>query len=105
MKKFKMFAVVLSLLIFAVGCSSTVKIQSVPGEAKIFIDGELKGVTPYAHTDSKPLWMSTEVKLQKDEYKDFQTNLQKSEFNIIHIFSYLWWMDYPAEKTYTLEKK
>ena len=106
MKKFKsLLAVLMCLAIFIVSCSSTVKINSMPGEAKISIDGESKGSTPYILTDSKPFWMSTEIKLSKDGYNDFNTNLQRTEFNIIHVLSYFWWMDYPAEKSYELKKK
>jgi hypothetical protein len=44
-----------------VSCSGTTKISSFPGGAKVYIDDEFKGKTPYSHTDSKPSWGKIKV--------------------------------------------
>lgn len=106
MKRFiSLLSILICCLMFFVACASTVKINSNVPESKVYIDGESKGVTPYYHTDKNPFWQSTDLKITKEGYKDFQGRLQKTEFNVFHIFSYFWWMDYPAEKNYTLEKQ
>ncbi len=98
------------------GCSSSMKISSIPDGAKVYIDQEYKGVTPYVHSDSKPFWAELKVKIKKDNYQDFDVLIRKSDgdFNYgagcgglicLPVFGLpfsLWIFKYPTEVKYEL---
>jgi hypothetical protein len=67
--------VVLSLLF--VGCASTTVIKSSPDHANIYIGDIKKGTTPYELTDTKVLYSSERVKLEKKGYKTLRTEIKK----------------------------
>jgi hypothetical protein len=46
-------------------CSSTTIIRSTDPEAKIYVDGELKGRGSYSHSDTKVTGSVTQVRLEK----------------------------------------
>ena len=74
------FAVLLSFVILAtslMSCSSTTKLTSTPPEAKIYIDGEYKGTTPYKHSDASISGSQKSIEIKKEGYDDFQTILTK----------------------------
>ena len=76
----QVFAVLLSFVILAsslMSCSSTTKLTSTPPEAKVYIDGEFKGYTPYKHSDASISGSQKSVEIQKEGYDDFQTILTK----------------------------
>ena len=94
-----------------VSCSSTVKINSIPQGAKVYIDGEYKGLTPYEHSDTKTIFSTTTIKLKKDGYQDYQAALQKDRFavgpcigGVLLFFPFIWIMKYSPEKNYEMEK-
>jgi len=110
MKKILVLLVCSSLVV--IGCSSTVKIQSMPGEAKVYIDGEYKGVTPYSQRDTKPFFLPGQLKLSKEGYEDFTIDLKKDKFSTANCIGgvlvwvpFLWVLEYENEKTYELKKK
>jgi len=105
----------LSLLMLS-ACSSSMKINSTPEGAKIYIDQEYKGVTPYLYSDERPFWSELNIKLKKDNYQDFDIIIKKIDGEINYKagcgslvclpiwglpFS-LWLFKYPAEKNYEL---
>ena len=74
------FAVLLSFVILAtslMSCSSTTKLTSVPPDAKVYLDGALKGNTPYYHTDQSISGSQKILEIKKEGYDDFQTILTK----------------------------
>lgn len=108
----KILAVLICLAFLVVGCSSTVKIQSLPGEAKVYIDGEYKGMTPYYQKDTKPFFLPGQLRLSKEGYEDFVVDLKRDKFSTANCIGgvfvwvpFLWVLEYDAEKTYELKKK
>ena len=72
MKKTKLLSKAISLMlagaILFASCSSSTLIQSSPSGAKVYLNGEYAGVTPYTHTDTKIVGSSTQVRLEKEGY-------------------------------------
>ena len=98
-------------LIFLSSCTSTTLIQSVPSGAKVTVDGERVVNTPYAHTDTKIVFSSTSVILEKEGYDPFATIIVKNEEpNVGAIVGgffvwpiWLWALQYKATRTYELK--
>lgn len=107
----KLIALVLAGSIILSGCASTTMIQSDPTGAKIYLDGEPVGTTPYSHTDTKIVGSSTQVRLEKEGYEVFYTNLSRNEEvdvgalvgGIFVLIPFLWIMKYKASHTYELK--
>jgi hypothetical protein len=109
----KYLSIILLISITLASCSSTTRINSNPEGAKVFINEEYKGTTPYIHKDTKPVWSSIEVKLIKENYKDFVVVIKKDEeFNagacaggVFLLFPFIWITGYQPDHTYELKKK
>jgi hypothetical protein len=67
-----------SLLLFS-GCASTTLIQSDPTGAKVYIDDEPQGFTPFTYSDTKIVGSYTYVRLEKEGYLPFTTVLTRDE--------------------------
>lgn len=78
-KKLSILLILLSLPLLLSQCASTTLIDSKPQGAKVLINGEVRGVTPYQYSDTKVIFSTTQIKLQKDGYEDLQVTLQRSE--------------------------
>lgn len=106
----KVTALILTCAFILSGCASTTIINSSPSGAKVYIDGEPVGTTPYTYTDTKIVGSSTPVRLVMDGYEDFNTLLKRNEEanvgaiigGIFLLFPFLWTMDYKASHTYEL---
>jgi hypothetical protein len=91
-------------------CSSTTIINSRPQGAKLYMDGSLKGQTPYSYSDTKIVGSSTSIKLSLDGYNDFNGVLTRSEQvdvgaligGLFVLVPFLWIMDYNSDHTYEL---
>jgi len=70
--------VVVASILFS-GCVSSTLIQSSPPGAKVYIDGEPMGVTPYWHADSKITGSITNVDLVKEGYEPLYAQFAKTE--------------------------
>jgi len=95
------------------------KISTEPEGAKVYIDKEYKGDTPYVYKDQRPFWTELNVKLVKDNYEDFDIIIKKSDgelnygagcgglfcIGIAGLPFSLWLFNYPEEKKYELIKK
>lgn len=94
--------ILLSAIVLFASCQSTTMIQSSPGEAKVYINDEYKGKTPYMHTDTKIVGSSFTLKLEKDGYKPFITRISRDETidpgaiagGIFFAVPFLWTMKY-----------
>lgn len=112
--KIKFFFRITALLFLAsvlfTGCVSSTLIQSYPSGAKVYIDGEPAGVTPYWHTDTKITGSVTNIDLVKDGYEPLYTSFSRTEqvstgAIIGGIFCwpiFLWTMEYKPTHSYEL---
>lgn len=108
----KTISLFLACIILLSSCASTTMIQSNPSGAKIYIDGQPVGTTPYSHTDTKIVGSVTIVKLEKEGYDplitDFSRNEQVDVGAIIAgcfvYIPFLWTMKYNPTHFYELTK-
>ena len=99
-------------LLFNYGCASHTTIKTIPPGAKIYIEDEYKGETPYKYEDTKIVGSRTHVKLKKEGYKELNTSFQRSEEfdpgpcigGVLVTVPFLWVMKYKPERTYELEE-
>ena len=77
--KLKIITFLIAVSIFITSCSSTTIIQSTPPGAEVYINMQKKGVTPYAYSDTKIVGSSTNIKLVKTGYQDFDVTLVRNE--------------------------
>lgn len=88
-------------------CSSTTMINSSPSGAKVYLNGEAVGTTPYKHSDTKIVGSYTAVKLEKEGYKPFYAGFSRSEEadvgaiigGIFVLVPFLWTMKYKPVRT------
>lgn len=97
-------------LLFA-SCSSSTIIQSNPSGAKVYLDGQYVGVTPYQHSDTKIVGSTTSVRLEKEGYETLSASFSRSEqadvgaiIGGVFVFvPFLWTMKYNPIRTYELD--
>lgn len=103
-------AIVLASAILFSSCASTTIINSIPTGAKLYVDGEPVGTTPYTYTDTKIVGSSTPIRLAQDGYQDFNGVLKRNEEanvgaiigGLFLLFPFLWTMDYKSNHNYEL---
>ena len=91
-------------------CASTTLIQSYPNGARVYLNDEAVGVTPYRHTDTEITGSITEVRLEKEGYEPFLTWFVRDErvdvgalvSGCLFVFPLLWFMKYKPTHTYAL---
>ncbi len=106
----KAMALFLAIAIMATSCASTTLIHSIPSGAKVYIDGEPAGTTPYAHTDTKIVGSATQIKLKKEGYEDHNVVITRDEevdvgaliAGFFFYVPFLWVMKYKPAHTYEL---
>jgi hypothetical protein len=104
-----------TLLGFTAGCASSTVIKSNPTGAKVFLNGEPVGKTPYTMTDTKIVFTTTAIRLEKPGYEPINTTITRSEEFDIAPFcggfltfipvTWLWSFKYRPEHMYELERK
>lgn len=110
---YRFFAITLAFAMLSasiLSCSSTTMIQTIPPGAKIYLNDEFKGVTPYKHTDQAISGTSTQMTFRMEGYEDFHTILSKNETvnagaivgGIFFMFPFIWTMGYNPSHTYEL---
>ncbi len=98
-----------AVVLFA-GCASSTMINSVPSGAKVYINGESVGTTPYLYTDTKVLGSVVNVDLVKDGYETLYTSFTRTEQvnagaivgGFFLLFPFLWTMEYKPTHNYEL---
>src|SRR3954469_656438 len=76
----RMLRVVAALTLVSVAsCASTTVIQSYPTGAKLYLNGEPVGRTPYAMTDTKIVGSSTTVYLEYPGYEPVTAAITRNE--------------------------
>jgi hypothetical protein len=103
-------SLLLAITLFFTSCASTTMIQSNPTGAKLYLNGEPVGTTPYRHRDTKVVGSLTTVKLEKEGYQPFNASFSRDEEvdvgavigGIFVLIPFLWTMKYKPVHTYEL---
>lgn len=110
-RSLRIFILVTVSILFLSGCSSMTVIQTIPPGAKIYLNDELSGETPYTLSDTKIIGTTTSIRFEKNGYQSFSTFIQRTEeFDagpIVcgFVFTPVWWlwaMKYKPMHTYEL---
>jgi len=107
----KAVSLLLSGLVLFTSCASTTLIESTPDGAKVYINQEYVGKTPYTYKDSKAAGSRTPLELKKEGYKNLQTTLRRNEqadvgaiiAGIFFLIPFVWTMKYKPTHHYELE--
>lgn len=99
-----------SLGMTSAACTSSTLIQSRPAGARVFLDGEPVGVTPYLMADTKIIGATTVVKLEYPGYEPFSAAIQRNEefqvgpciAGVFLLVPFLWVMGYRGTHTYEM---
>lgn len=110
-KSTKVISFSLAVIIFFASCSSSTMIVSNPSNAKLYVDGEMVGQTPYRHTDSKIVGSTTDIRIEKEGYKPLITDITKNEEADIGAIigglfvwvPFLWALKYSPSHTFNLQ--
>ncbi|MFP4090498.1 MAG: PEGA domain-containing protein [Cyclobacteriaceae bacterium] len=86
-------------------------IQSSPDNAKLYLNGEPVGTTPYRHSDKRIVGSTNEVRLEKEGYETLITSFSRDEEvdvgaiigGIFFLFPFLWTMKYKPTHTYEMK--
>ena len=106
----KTIPVLLSGTILISSCSSSTLISSQPAGAKLYVNGQYAGITPYQYSDTKIVGSTTDLRLEKDGFEPVRVPLISNERadagaivgGIFLLFPFLWTMKYDPEHTYEL---
>lgn len=106
----KTISLILAFSVLLTSCASTTIIQSIPSGAKVYLNGEPVGTTPYTHRDTKVVGSTTTVKLEMDGYAPLNTYFSRDEEvdvgavigGIFLFVPFLWTMKYKPTHTYEL---
>ena len=106
----KMISLSVAGSIILTSCGSTTMIQSNPSGAKVYLNGESVGITPYSHQDTKIVGSTTIVRLEKEGYETLNTSFSRDEEadvgaiigGIFTLVPFLWTMKYKPIHSYEL---
>lgn len=101
---------ILTASVLLTSCSSSTMITSSPSGAKLFLNGEAVGTTPYKYSDTKIVGATTNIKFEKEGYETLETSFSRSEkVNVGAIIGgcfvlvpFLWTMGYNPTHNYEL---
>ena len=108
----KKLIALMTVFFFLFGCASATIIKSKPSGAKVYLDGEIKGETPYTYT-SAGIWGTKKmVVLKKEDYKESVQQIKKDHVNWVTVIIgalvfyplLLWGADFPTEYNFEMEK-
>jgi hypothetical protein len=99
------------VFLFLLGCASTTLIKSNPSGAKLQVDGQRVGETPYFYTDKAAAGTVKTVTLKKEGYKDFNGSIKREKLSvpaliggIFLIVPFVWIMEYSSQYNFEMEK-
>lgn len=103
-------SIILAGILFLSSCASTTLIQSNPNGAKVYIDGEAVGQTPYSHSDTKIVGSCMNVRLEKEGHETLNTTICRNEEadvgaivgGFFVLVPFLWTMKYKPTHSYEL---
>jgi len=94
---------------FLFGCASATLIKSNPPGAKLYLEGQLKGETPYTYADRAAAGTMRSVTLKKEGYKDFAGHIKREQLSvgaliggIFFLIPLIWILEYPPEYTFEM---
>ena len=94
---------------FLFGCASSTLIKSNPPGAKLYLEGQLKGETPYTYADRAAAGTMRTVTLKKEGYKDFTGHIKREQLSVgaligglIFLIPLIWILEYPPEYTFEM---
>ena len=97
----------LPVLCLTFACSSTTMIRSTDPDAKIYIDGEYKGKGQVGYSDTKTVFSSTQVRVEKPGCEPLNITMSRNEFDVgaciggvFLLVPFLWIQKYKPEHTY-----
>lgn len=104
-------SLLLSGAVLSSSCSSTTVLQSMPVGARVYVDGEAVGTTPYRHSDTKIVGSTTSVRMEKDGYETYNTSFSRDEQadvgaiigGLFVLVPFLWTMKYKPVHSYELK--
>lgn len=101
----------MTVFFFFLGCASATVIKSNPPEAKLHLDGQFKGETPYTYSDRAAAGTMRTVTLKKEGYKVFTGHIKRETLSvgaliggIFLLIPLIWVLEYPPEYTFEMEK-
>ena len=107
----KKLIALLIVFFFLFGCASATVVKSNPPGAKLYLDGQLKGETPYTYADRAAAGTMRTVTLKKEGYKDFTGYIKREQLSvgaliggILILIPLIWVLEYPPEYTFEMEK-
>ena len=108
--KIPLSSLILSGIILLSSCVSTTMIQSNPSGAKVYLNSETVGKTPYTHTDTKIVGSTTSLRIEKEGYETVNTSFSRNEqadvgaiiAGVFVLVPFLWTMKYKPTHTYEL---
>lgn len=71
----KSAALILAVSVLFASCSSSTLIQSSPSGAKVYMNEEFLGVTPFSYSDTKIVGSTTSLRLEKEGFEPLYTYL------------------------------
>lgn len=103
-------ATLLAGAVLTSSCSSTTMLQTNPVGAKLYLDGQPVGTTPYRHSDTKIIGSTTSVRLEKEGYETLDTSFSRDEEadvgaivgGVFFVFPFLWTMKYKPVHAYEM---
>lgn len=106
----KAISIFLAGLVLLTSCESMTMIQSSPSGAKVYMNGEIVGKTPYEHWDTKFTGSTTSIILEKEGFQPFNTSITRDEAvdvgavigGCFFLFPFIWTMKYKNAHNYEL---
>jgi hypothetical protein len=96
---------------FLFGCASATLIKSNPPGAKLLLDGQVQGETPYTYSDRAAAGTMRTVTLTKEGYKDFNGTIKREQLSvgaliggIFFLIPLIWVLEYPSQYNFEMEK-
>jgi len=96
---------------FLLGCASSTLIKSNPPGAKLYLDGQVQGETPYTYSDKAAAGTMRTVTLKYEGYKDFNGTIKREQLSvgaliggIFLLVPFIWILEYPPQYNFEMEK-
>lgn len=106
----KLMSCMVVAAVFVSGCASHTVINTVPQQAKVYLDERFLGESPVSHSDTAIAGSKRELVLKKEGYKNKTATIRKEKVavgpiigGIFFLFPFLWTLGYPESYTFELE--
>ncbi len=107
----KSTALLMVVAVLFASCSSSTLIQSNPSGARVYMNEEFLGVTPFSYSDTKIVGSTTSLRLEKEGYEPLYTYISRNEEadigaiigGLLVWVPFLWTMKYKPVHTYELK--